>query len=45
MKPNKYQLEFAKKLLKTKVIAKPERYIYDEISTDALADNFAETDG
>ena len=37
-----YNDEFAKKLLKTKVIAKPERYIYDEISTDALADNFAE---
>lgn len=35
-----YNDEFAKKLLKTEVIAKPERYIYDEITLEAIADNF-----
>ena len=37
-----YNDEFAKKLVKTEIIAKPERYIYDEVTLDVLANNFAD---
>ena len=37
-----YNDEFAKKVVKTEIIAKPERYIYDEITLDAICDNFAD---
>ena len=37
-----YDDEFAKKVIKSEIIAKPERYIYDVVTLDALADNFAE---
>lgn len=37
-----YNDEFAKKIIKTQVIEKAERYIYDEITLEALSDNFAD---
>ena len=37
-----YNDEFAKKIIKTQVIEKAERYIYDEITLDTICANFAD---
>ena len=37
-----YNDEFAKKIIKTQVIEKAERYIYDEITLDTISANFAD---
>ncbi|MBO5713702.1 MAG: hypothetical protein J6R88_05870 [Clostridia bacterium] len=37
-----YNPEFADKVVKTLIVDKPDRYIYDEVSLDAICDNFAE---